>query len=108
MENPLNWGNDNNRLIARILKYNDFKDKYVAYLKELIDAKNSLIDRQSAQARIRSWQRMIEPYVDNDTGEDTVIEDKPASWGNHNEYTLLKNGSDNFFTAKAASINALP
>lgn len=107
-QNPLNWGNDNNRLIARILKYNDFKDKYVAYLKELIDAKNSLIDRQSAQARIRSWQRMIEPYVDNDTGEDTVIEDKPASWGNHNEYTLLKNGSDNFFTAKAASINALP
>lgn len=107
-QNPLNWGNDNNRLIARILKYNDFKDKYVAYLKELIDAKNALIDRQSAQARIRSWQRMIEPYVDNDTGEDTVIEDKPASWGNHSEYTLLKNGSDNFFTAKAASINALP
>lgn len=107
-QNPLNWGNDNNRLIARILKYNDFKDKYVAYLKELIDAKNALIDRQSAQARIRSWQRMIEPYVDNDTGEDTVIEDKPASWSNHNEYTLLKNGSDNFFTAKAASINALP
>ena len=107
-QNPLNWGNDNNRLIARILKYNDFKDKYVAYLKELIDAKNALIDRQSAQARICSWQRMIEPYVDNDTGEDTVIEDKPASWGNHSEYTLLKNGSDNFFTAKAASINALP
>ena len=107
-QNPLNWGNDNNRLIARILKYNDFKDKYVVYLKELIDAKNALIDRQSAQARIRSWQRMIEPYVDNDTGEDTVIEDKPASWGNHSEYTLLKNGSDNFFTAKAASINALP
>ncbi len=107
-QNPLNWGNDNNRLIARILKYNDFKDKYVAYLKELINAKNALIDRQSAQARIRSWQRMIEPYVDNDTGEDTVIEDKPASWGNHNEYTLLKNGSDNFFTAKAASINSLP
>lgn len=107
-QNPLNWGNDNNRLIARILKYNDFKDKYVAYLKELIDAENALIDRQSAQARIRSWQRMIEPYVDNDTGEDTIIEDKPASWGNHNEYTLLKNGSDNFFTAKAASINALP
>ena len=107
-QNPLNWGYDNNRLIARILKYNDFKDKYVAYLKELIDAKNALIDRQSAQARIRSWQRMIEPYVDNDTGEDTVIEDKPASWGNHSEYTLLKNGSDNFFTAKAASINALP
>ncbi len=106
-QNPLNWGNDNNRLIARILKFNDFRAKYIAYLKELIDAKNALMDRASSQARIRSWQSMIEPYVDNDTGEDTVIEDKPASWSNHSEYTLLKNGSDNFFTVKAAAINAL-
>ena len=106
-QNPLNWGNDNNRLIARILKFNDFRAKYIAYLKELIDTKNALMDRASSQARIRSWQSMIEPYVDNDTGEDTVIEDKPASWGNHSEYTLLKNGSDNFFTVKAATINAL-
>ena len=106
-QNPLNWGNDNNRLIARILKFNDFRAKYIAYLKELIDAKNALMDRASSQARIRSWQSMIEPYVDNDTGEDTAIEDKPAPWGNHSEYTLLKNGSDNFFTVKAAAINAL-
>ena len=106
-QNPLNWGNDNNRLIARILKFNDFRAKYIAYLKELTDANNALMDRASSQARIRSWQSMIEPYVDNDTGEDTVIEDKPAPWGNHSEYTLLKNGSDNFFTVKAAAINAL-
>ena len=106
-QNPLNWGNDNNRLIARILKFNDFRAKYIAYLKELIDAKNALMDRASSQARIRSWQSMIEPYVNNDTGEDTVIEDKPAPWGNHSEYTLLKNGRDNFFTVKAAAINAL-
>ena len=105
---PLHWGNDNNRLIARILKFNDFKAKYVAYLKELIDAPNALIDRASAQARIRSWQQRIEPYVDNDTGEDTAIEDRPASWGNHGEYNLLKNNNDNFFNAKAAAINALP
>ena len=106
-QNPLHWGNDNNRLIARILKFNDFKAKYVAYLKELVDAPNALMDRASAQARIRSWQQRIEPYVDNDTGEDTAIEDKPASWGNHGEYRLLKNNSDNFFTVKASSIAPL-
>ena len=104
---PLNWGSDNNRLIARILKFNDFKAKYIAYLKELIDAKNALMDRASSQARIRSWQQRIEPYVDNDTGEDTVIEDKPASWSNHSEYNLLKNNSDNYFTVKASTINPL-
>ena len=106
--NPLQWGNDNNRLIARILKFSDFKAKYVLYLKELVEARNAFMDRRSAQARIRAWQERIAPYIDNDTGEDTVIEDKPASWGNHSEYNLLETGSDNFFNAKAASINALP
>lgn len=106
-QNPLNWGNNNNRLIARILRFNDFKQKYITYLKELIDAPNALMDRASSQARIRSWQQRIEPYVNNDTGEDTAIEDKPASWGNHSEYRLLKNGSDNFFMVKAASISPL-
>ena len=80
---------------------------YVSYLKELIDTKNALMDRASSQARIRSWQQRIRQYVNNDTGEDTAIEDKPAPWGNHGEYRLLKNNSDNFFTVKAASINAL-
>ncbi len=106
-QNPLNWGNDNNRLIARMLKFNDFKAKYVAYLKELVDSKNALMDRASSQARIRSWQSRIEQYIDNDTGEDIVIEDKPAPWGNHSEYNLLEKNNNNFFTVKAASINAL-
>ncbi len=107
-QNPLHWGVDNNRLIARILKYDDFKAKYVACLKELVKPGMALMDRASAQARIRSWQALIGPYVDNDTGEDTFLEDKPAPWGNHSEYNLLKNNNDNFFNAKAASINALP
>lgn len=106
--NPLQWGNDNNRLIARILKFSDFKAKYVLYLKELVEARNAFMDRRSAQARIRAWQERIAPYIDNDTGEDTVIEDKPASWGNHSEYNLLETGSNNFFNAKATTINALP
>ena len=106
-QDPLLWGNDNNPLIARVLKFIDFKTKYIAYLKELVDAKYALMDRQSSQARIRAWQARIEQYVNNDTGEDTAIEDKPASWGNHGEYNLLKNNNDNFFTVKASSINTL-
>ena len=90
-----------------MLKFSEFKAKYVAYLKELVTSGKGLMDRASSQARIRNWQTRIEQYVDNDTGEDTVIEDKPASWSNHGEYTLLKNGSDNFFNVKAASINSV-
>ena len=105
---PLNWGNDNNRLIARLLKFDDFKAIYIKHLKFLVKSGNAMMDRQTAQARIRSWQRKIEQYVNNDTGEDTSIEDRPAPWGNHSEYNLLKSDSENFFTVKAASINALP
>ncbi len=107
-QDPLNWGGSQNRLISRLLKFQDFKARYVAYLKELVTAGNALMDRASSQSRIRAWQQMIAPYVDNDTGEDCLIEDKPAPWGNHSEYNLLKSNSDNFFTVKAASINALP
>ena len=107
-QNPLRWGVDNNPLIARILKFDDFKAIYVKHLKFLVAAGNAMMDRATAQARIRSWQNKIADYIDNDTGEDTFIEDKPASWGNHSEYNLLKSNSDNFFTAKAASITSLP
>ena len=107
-QNPLHWGNDNNPLIARILKFSDFKAKYIAYLKELVNSRNALMDRQSSLARIRSWQQRIEQYVNNDTGEDIIIEDKPAPWGNHSEYNLLKSNNNNFFIVKAAAINAIP
>ena len=106
-QNPLQWGVDNNRLIARILKFDDFRAIYVNHLKFLVKEGNAMMDRATAQARIRTWQDKIADYIDNDTGEDTYIEDKPASWGNHGEYNLLKNNSDNFFTVKAATINTL-
>ena len=107
-QNPLNWGVSNNRLISRILKFDDFRAIYINHLKFLVTEGNAMMDRATAQARIRSWHNKIAQYIDNDTGEDTAIEDKPASWGNHSEYNLLKTNRDNYFTVKAASINALP
>ena len=105
-QDPLHWGNDNNPLIARVLKFIDFRTKYIAYLKELVKSGTGLMDRQSSQARIRAWQARIEQYVNNDTGEDTTIEDIPALWSNR-DYNLLKSNNDNFFTVKASSINTL-
>ena len=106
-QDPLHWGNDGNRLIARILKFGDFKAIYINHLKFLVTQGNAMMDRKAAQARIRAWHNRIAPYVNNDTGEDTAIEDKPAPWSNHSEYNLLKSNSDNFFTVKAASIMPL-
>ena len=50
---------------------------------------------------------MIRDYVSNDTGEDMTISDRPAPWGNHGEYRILSDGSDNFFKVKAAAISAM-
>ncbi len=106
-QNPLKWGSDRNPLIARMLRFSTFKNKYIAYLKELVTPGNGYMDRTTSQARIRAWLARIGQYVINDTGEDMTIEDKPAPWSNHGEYNLLKNNSDNFFTVKAAAINAI-
>ena len=104
---PLNWGVSSNRLISRILAFDDFRAIYINHLKFLVTTGNAMMDRQTAQARIRAWHSKIAPYIDNDTGEDTSIEDKPASWGNHSEYNLLRSDGNNFFTVKAASIAPL-
>ena len=53
---------------------------------------------------MRAWQDRIRPYVQNDTGEDMSIEDRPASWGNHGEYRIL-NPNNNFFLVKTQTIN---
>lgn len=105
-QNPYDWG-DNGLLMERIMKFDDFKKIYRNALKELIDPQNALFDMHTSVTRIKGWQSKIAPYIENDTGEDMVIEDRPASWGNHNEYRLMDTGNNNFFRVKAESINAM-
>lgn len=107
-QDPLNWGNHDNPLIRRLLEYDDFKAKYIAYLHQLVADESDLMYYQDAIERITAWQAMIAPYVANDTGEDMEIADRPASWGNHPEYRLLDpDPATNFFRVKAASIATL-
>ena len=104
---PLHWGNDDNPLIAKILGYPDFKAKYVGYLKEMVAERSGLFHYSAAVPRIRAWQESIRPYVNNDTGQDCSIDDRPASWGNQSDYRLLTDGTNNFFRVKTATIEAI-
>ena len=103
-QNPLKWGSDNNPLVAKILKNQEWKDKYIQYLKEICAGNFS---QKASAERIKAWQATIAPYVSNDTGEDMEIKDRPASWGNHGEYRILEDSSNNFFKVKASSVNSL-
>lgn len=105
-QNPLRWGNtDDSPLIGKILEFDDYKAIYLAALRELISPQNDLFHLSKSSTRISNWQKAISPAVDNDTGEDCSISDRPAGWGSTSHYRLL-GGDDksNFFMVKAASI----
>ena len=104
---PLNWGDgDKNPLVAKILQYSDYRALYVQYLNELVDPAMGFMDYNSSYQRIVSWQDRVRGYVANDTEEDMEIKDRPAYWGNHSEYRLLKD-DNNFFKIKAEAIYAI-
>ena len=64
------------------------------------------MDYNSSYQRIVEWQNRIREYVANDTEEDMEIKDRPANWGNHSEYRLLKE-DNNFFKIKAEAISSI-
>ncbi len=106
-KDPLKWGHQSAPLTTKILTNPEWKALYISYLKELCTDGSGYFDYASSSGRIRKWQDSIRDYVPNDTGEDTSISDRPASWGNHSEYRILEPGPNNFFTVKAGVINAL-
>ncbi len=105
-QNPLQWGNNDHKLISKLLEYEPWRKIYVDALKELCNS-DELFSVEGSIMRVLKWQQMVGPYVDNDTGEDCSISDHPAGWGNHSEYRLTERGSNNFFEAKRGSIISL-
>lgn len=101
---PFNWGSKNRPLINRILACEDYRELYRQYLLELVDPANDYFDIDHSIPRIVKWQNMLVGKVANDTGEDNVIADRPASWGNHPEYRVMTRGENNFFTVHTATI----
>jgi len=106
-QDPYHWGRSDCLLMEKVMQNAAWKAKYRSYLRELC-LDGGLCAPSVAEARIRAWQERIASYVDNGTGEDTAISDRPASWGNHGEYRLLSGGSSaNWFEVKAATVAAM-
>ena len=101
---PYHWGLEECVLLYKILEVSDFRAKYTEYLRDFASVDNQYTGVLQSASRIRQWQDFIGPFVKNDTGEDMAIRDAPASWGNHPEYRVLEDGSNNWFKVKAESI----
>ena len=99
----MNWGSGSHPLIKKIIAFPYYNALYKSYLKELCRAENDLFYVEKSKLRIRNWHNMIKTYISNDTGEDMVVEDKPASWGNCSFYRLLET-NNNYFTIRTANL----
>lgn len=102
-QDVLNWGKKTNNLVKKIIDIPQYQTLYKSYLKTLIDPQNKLFHVDASKDRIQNWQNMIQSYIANDTGEDMVLKDVPASWGNCGFYRLLDN-NNNYFLIRAANI----
>lgn len=108
LKDPLKWGTSAYPLIARILKTPEWRDYYVACLKELCDPAKDYLYYHYSIERIKAWHRKIGPYVMNETFEDCEIRDEPATFGTTPWYRLLDTDpSVNFFRVKTRVINAI-
>ena len=104
-QNPLEWGKSaTNPLVSKILSIPAYRTQYIKYLNDLIDRKYDLFYSTYSQERILKWRGKISNHISNDTGEDMIISDVPANWGNQARYRLLSNDQNNFFTVKTNSI----
>ena len=104
---PYKWGLSDCLLIRKILTVSEYRDMYTGFLKELAAEGSPLFGYDASVSRIREWQKLIEPALPNDTGEDETIADRPASWGNHHEYRLQEDGANNWFRVKSGVLRAL-
>lgn len=102
---PFNWGLKSNKWISNILKNSNWREIYRQELLKLVDPEQELFDKTASQLRIANWQKSILKDIPNDTGEDCVLEDKPATWGRVGNYTLTGDKSTNFFTVRTKAIH---
>lgn len=106
-QDPYDWGNQG-ILIKRLMDFDECREIYHNELLRVIDPSSGLLDFESASKKISEFQGRIKSYVKNSTNEGMAIEDKTASWGNHQEYRLLDpDPRVNFFKVKASVIKAM-
>lgn len=112
-DDMLNWGSlgGDRILMRKVMSIDSFREKYKSYIKQLATS-SDFIEPAAASARIAHLQSLIREYIPNDTGEDGIMEDRPAYWSSCPYYRLLtgaagngKYAESNFFKTKAATIN---
>jgi len=102
-QNLLKWGNSSHPLVEKIIAIPKYKSMYINYLHELNSPQQDLFYVTKSKTRILNWHNLIKHYISNDTDEDMVIADRPASWGNCSFYRLLED-QNNYFLIRGTNL----
>ncbi len=89
-QDPLNYGSmgEDRMLVKKVFSIKEYADNYKDYLKELVTSKD-LMEPDAAMERMKGFQDLIKDYVENDTGEDMVVEDKSRIGESTIDYKLF-------------------
>lgn len=102
---PLNFGRQNTtpRLLQKIMAIDIFRQEYKGYIRQLVTQDNLMVE-DFAIEWIGAAHLLIQDHLDNITGDNEQIIDRPASWGNQSSYRLFNfnNGKNWYATRKAA------
>ncbi|MFT6984803.1 MAG: spore coat protein H [Psychromonas sp.] len=108
--NPLEFAsaNDAPLLVRKILAIDHYSAEYQGYLKDLVTESGLMLEVDSLPW-IESVHQLIRDDLKNDTGDNEIINDSPAYWGNESSYRIfdLDAGKNWYETRRDAVLRAL-
>lgn len=75
-------------LVTKILSVARYRKLYARYLRQLLDPGKKLFHPSASIPRVKRWQKLVADRVDNDTGQRSRLQDRPAGWGSCSWYRL--------------------
>ncbi len=107
-QNPFEFGLSRSAppLVTKILGIEEYRQQFAQYLYQLV-SQQELMAEDYAVKWIQQAHDLIDGHLQNVTGDNQTIADRPANWGNQDDYRLfeLETGK-NWYRTKKESILA--
>lgn len=109
-QDPFAFGSQENTplLVSKVLAIEKYRKEYADYLLTLV-RQNNLLNQEYAADWIANIHELIENHLDNVTGENQLIADRPARWSNQADYRLydFTSGRSFYRTKQQAVLDAI-
>lgn len=106
-QNPLDFASKENTplLVKKILAIDKYMDKYKSYIETLVTQSNLMVENYAVDW-ILQVHALINSDVNNDTGDNLVIADNPAYWGNQASYRIFNvREGKNWYKTRLNAVN---